>query len=156
MKLESTISHTLPKHLILYDGECGLCDHIVQFLLEIDKKELLHYSPLQGDIAKEIIRLHPRLHELDSILYVKTSIEIHMNSKHKSHNPNINIYWHSAAVIEICKIFPFPYSMMRFLFLCPKIIRDWAYLFIARHRLRFFGTVDACKLPTPSERARFL
>ena len=148
MNQESTNIDALPKHLILYDGECGLCDHVVQFLLDKDKKQVLHYSPLQGNIATEIIRENTELQKLDSILYVRTT------TKHDK--KNLEIFWHSSAVIEICKILPFPYSLMRFLFLCPKFIRDWGYRFIARHRLRFFGTVDACRLPTPSERSRFL
>ena len=148
MNQESTNIDALPKHLILYDGECGLCDHVVQFLLDKDKKQVLHYSPLQGNIAAEIIKENAELQKLDSILYVRTTTE--------QDKKNLDIFWHSSAVIEICKILPFPYSLMRFLFLCPKFIRDWGYRFIARHRLRFFGTVDTCRLPTPSERSRFL
>ena len=132
MNQESTNTHTLPNHLILYDGECGLCDHVVQFLLDVDKKAVLHYSPLQGDIAAEIIKTHPELQKLDSILYVRTN-----SNDDKSHKKEQEIFWHSSAVIEICRILPFPYSVLRFLFLIPKSIRDWGYRFVARHRLRF-------------------
>ena len=33
---------------------------------------------------------------------------------------------------------------------------DALYTFVATHRYRWFGRRDACRVPTPSERGRFL
>jgi len=38
----------------------------------------------------------------------------------------------------------------------PRLLRDALYDFVARHRFRWFGRLDACRIPTPAERARFL
>ncbi len=152
----------LPEHLLLYDGECGLCDHAVQFLLNHDTHKSLHYSPLQGEIAKQILSKNPHLQKLDSIIYVrlyhkKTSFSSTKNLQDKSHTlPKIQIFWHSSAVIEISKELPFPWNLIVVFRIIPTFLLDKAYLFIARHRLRFFGKVEQCRLPTASERSRFL
>ena len=163
MEQETTIkTKALPKHIVLYDGECGLCDHAVQFLLDKDSKQFLHFSPLQGELAQEIIDRHPELQVLDSILYVRSTGSKNMSqdlTKEEHNSPsqqNLEIFWHSSAVVEICKILPSPWNLIRFLRLFPAFLRDWGYRFVARHRIRFFGKVGQCRLPTPSERARFL
>ena len=153
---------TLPEHLLLYDGECGLCDHAVQFLLDHDTRRVLHYSPLQGELAKKILSENPRLQKLDSILYVRSyKIEKVLSSKDKpsSENqtsPKIQIFWHSSAVIEIAKELPFPWNLIVSFRIIPTFLLDKVYLFIARHRLQFFGKAEQCRLPTASERSRFL
>jgi predicted DCC family thiol-disulfide oxidoreductase YuxK len=38
----------------------------------------------------------------------------------------------------------------------PKPIRDFCYKLFAKHRYRLFGRQDACMMPTPEIRARFL
>ncbi len=133
-----------PEHLILFDGECGLCDKTVQFLLDKDKKGILHFSPLQGDIAEQILNEHADLRQLDSILYVRT------------HNMRSEIFAHSSAVSELCSVLPAPWSWMSCIRWIPKPLRDLGYRFVARNRLRFFGTVDACRLPSPEQQERFL
>lgn len=43
-------------HLVFYDGECGLCDHVVQFLLWADRKGVFVFAPLQGETAREVLK----------------------------------------------------------------------------------------------------
>ena len=38
----------------------------------------------------------------------------------------------------------------------PRFLRDAVYDFVARHRYRVFGRLDACRVPTPEQRGRFL
>jgi predicted DCC family thiol-disulfide oxidoreductase YuxK len=135
----------LPEHLVLFDGTCGLCDHTVQFLLNKDRKELLHFSPLQGAIAAELLTENPELQKLDSILYVHTASQASQQ-----------IFAHSAAAIELCRLLPPPWSLISLIRYLPRPIRDLGYKIVAQNRLRIFGTVEACRLPSESERARFL
>ena len=43
-------------HLVFYDGQCGLCDHAVQFLLKADKKNKFLFAPLQGTTALQELK----------------------------------------------------------------------------------------------------
>ena len=154
--------NTLPEHLLLYDGECGLCDHAVQFLLDHDTRRVLHYSPLQGELAKRILSKNPQLQKLDSILYVrsyrmeKTLLSKDISPPENQMSPKVQIFWHSSAVIEIAKELPFPWNLIVSFRIIPTFLLDKVYLLIARHRLHFFGKVEQCRLPTASERSRFL
>jgi len=38
----------------------------------------------------------------------------------------------------------------------PRLLRDPAYDLIARNRYRIFGRTDACMIPPPEDRSRFL
>jgi len=38
----------------------------------------------------------------------------------------------------------------------PQPIRDGVYTLIASNRYKLFGKKDACRIPTPDERERFL
>jgi predicted DCC family thiol-disulfide oxidoreductase YuxK len=49
-----------------------------------------------------------------------------------------------------------PWRAMGVFWIIPRPIRDWGYDRIARNRLRWFGQRDTCRVPSPSEKARFL
>jgi len=40
--------------------------------------------------------------------------------------------------------------------LLPRRFRDWRYDLVARYRYRVFGKYDACPLPKPRDRHKFL
>ncbi|MGH9147073.1 MAG: thiol-disulfide oxidoreductase DCC family protein, partial [Vicinamibacterales bacterium] len=39
-------------HLVLYDGVCGLCSHLLQFLLEHDRRAVFTFASLQSEVGK--------------------------------------------------------------------------------------------------------
>ena len=133
-----------PEHLVLFDGECGLCDKAVQFLLSKDTAGLLYFSPLQGELADSILSQNPQLKDLDSILYVRTQ------------SGETEIFAHSSAVSELCAVLPPPWFWMRLMRWIPTIIRDGGYRLVAKYRLWFFGTAAVCRIPSPEEQQRFL
>ena len=44
--------------IILYDGVCGLCNRLVQFLLKHDKDGRLRFASLQSDFAVKVLGRH--------------------------------------------------------------------------------------------------
>jgi len=44
--------------IILYDGVCGLCNSLVQFLLKHDEGGRLRFASLQSDFAEKVLRRH--------------------------------------------------------------------------------------------------
>ena len=67
---------TNPTHLVFYDGECGFCNHTVQWLLARDQREVLYFAPLEGEAASEILSKFSLPPELDSIIYVRNLSEL--------------------------------------------------------------------------------
>jgi predicted DCC family thiol-disulfide oxidoreductase YuxK len=63
----------------------------------------------------------------------------------------------SAAVLRVMRALRAPWSLVgRLGQVVPGPIRDWAYDRVAARRYRWFGAAEACRLPSPGERARLL
>lgn len=132
--------------LVLYDGQCGFCDASVQWLLDHDPAGALRYAPLDGPTARAIRQRHPRMPpDLDSLVYVETD-----------GRGRERVYWYSRAVLRICANLPLPWRLAAALRVVPFPLTDLLYRAFARMRYLVFGRLDACRIPAPEERARFL
>ena len=133
------------KLLVLYDGYCGMCDATVQWILANDSRDQFQMAPLQGQTASEVLERHDELpSDLDSIIVVQ-KID---NGEH--------VLWESSAFFHISAQLDAPWSLLRLGRWCPKVIADWVYRLIARHRLKVFGKLESCSIPDASEINRFL
>ena len=131
----------MPKHLVLYDGECGLCQFSVQWLLDRDRNDCLYFAPLQGETAQSFVQSGHIPAELDSIIYIRDEQEF---------------FWFSSAILQILRVLPAPWSWGAVGRFVPKFIRDFVYKQIAANRIALFGPADMCRLPSPEEASRFL
>ena len=130
---------------MLYDGECGLCDRGVRFLLPRDRARVLTFAPLQGESAKE---LRARLRvpdEFDSMLFVRDA----GTSEEK-------LYVRSTATLGILDVIGGPWRWLSWLRVVPAPLRDALYAFVAKRRIVWFGRLESCQIPDESERDRFL
>ena len=132
------------RHIVFYDGECGLCQHSVQWLLDHDRDQKLLYAPLQGETAAELLGSVQLPDGLDSIIYFSESEGFR------------SIEWYSTGVLQLLRLLPLPWSLGRWCLWIPKFIRDGVYRFIAKNRIKWFGNADACRLPSEDETLRFL
>ena len=62
----------------------------------------------------------------------------------------------STAALRIARHLQAPWHWLRIFAIVPRPLRDLAYGLVARNRYRWFGKTDACRIPTPELRARFL
>jgi predicted DCC family thiol-disulfide oxidoreductase YuxK len=126
--------------LIFYDGVCGFCNHSVNWILQRDTQGRFLLAPLQGTTAEQL--LAPELRQ-------------HLSSVVLRHNGRI--WTHSAAVCRILLLLGgFWWFCGILLWLIPQPIRDFGYRCVASIRYKLFGKLDACRRPSPAERARFL
>lgn len=130
--------------VLLYDGLCGFCDSTVQFVLARDPGGSMKFSPLQGEFAAGIISQRPELQSVDSLILVDVRAG------------GVQVRVRSAAVLGVAGYLGWPWKLASVLQLVPRPVRDWGYDLFARNRHRWFGRYDACPLPTPEQRARFL
>src|SRR5262245_31737623 len=47
---------TTPAHLILYDGVCGLCNRLLQFLLLHDHRSVFRFAALQSAVGQAFVK----------------------------------------------------------------------------------------------------
>lgn len=137
---------TPARQLVLYDGVCGLCDRSVQFLLRVDRRRVLTFAALQGEAAAALRERTPALAGVDSVIYIRDH-----------GTPRERPFLRSRAAVEVLRAVGGGWRLLgSFLRLVPPPLRDAAYDYVARHRYGWFGRFDACKLPTPEERSRFI
>lgn len=139
MNTPSTSEHS---NIVFYDGVCGLCDRTVRFILKRDTGQRLKFAPLQGETAKRRADLPS---DLKSIVFVKD----HGTSQEK-------IYFRSEAALQILSQLRGFWRVVSWLRIIPRPLRDAIYNAIAARRYRWFGKFDACRVPSPEIRARFL
>lgn len=132
--------------MIFYDGVCGLCDRLVQFVLRRDRHDRFRFAALQSDYARDALTRHGRRPDALDTIYVLVG----QGSTSERLLPK------SRAALEIASGLPFPWRLASVLRVLPTRLLDAAYDLVARHRYRFFGKADACLLPTPEQRAKFI
>ena len=133
--------------IILYDGVCGLCNQLVQFLLKHDHSGRLYFASLQSDFAAKVLNRHgfdPK--DLDT-LHVIENFE----------QPDERMLQRSDAILragrELGGVWSGLSSVARVI---PRPLRNVVYGLVARNRYRMFGKYDTCMLPDPKQRSRFL
>lgn len=127
------------KPIIFFDGVCGLCNGFVDFVMKIDQQEKIYFSPLQSKTAEELL-------DAKYIINMNTIVFIH----------NEIIATKSDAVIAALKTVGGVWGLVCVFKIFPKSFRDLCYDVVSRNRYRLFGKRETCRLPTKSERERFL
>jgi predicted DCC family thiol-disulfide oxidoreductase YuxK len=126
--------------IVFFDGVCGLCNRAVDFLLTHDRHARLRFAPLQGETAR--VRLpETDLQSLSSLVIVDGDLILRKSDGFLYALSSLGGRWRALAFV---------------LRLIPRFLRDFVYDTVAANRYAWFGKRDACRLPTPSERSRFL
>ena len=137
----------MPHPILLYDGVCGLCNRLVQFILRRDRKAIFRFASLQSPFAARIVARHgARPTDLDTV-YVVLNHEL----------PDESLLSRSAAAIFVLQRLGRFWRSVAFLVrLLPESLRDAAYNAVARRRYRIFGRSETCTLPCGLDHSRFL
>lgn len=132
-------------HLILYDGQCGLCDRMVRFLLTADSNSQFRFASLDGETAARVLkRWFPGGGVPDTVILVANHDE-----------PDEQIFTGSDVIIQAGEILDGMYRALMLVKLIPRPIRDGLYRMVARVRRSLFGRVSYCPF-VPSRSGRFL
>lgn len=133
------------QHLVFYDGQCGLCDQIVQVIIRDDRRELFDFAPLQGSTAKEKLSdIPPQMKTADSLVLIEN---------YRERNPSYFIFGKGA--LRICWLLGGRWALPGLISFLPAWLYNWGYRLVAKNRHRIFQN-DRCVLPTPQTRHRFL
>ena len=136
----------MSKPILLYDGVCGLCDRLTQFLLKRDKHDRLLFASLQSDFAVAILNRHGKdTHDLDTV-YVVKDYEM----------PTEVLLARSDAILYVLKQLGGVWSFSSAAKALPRWLRDRVYNLVARNRYKVFGRYETCMLPEPKHRRKFL
>lgn len=133
--------------IILYDGVCGLCNRLNQFVLARDRHDRFRFAALQSEFAKRLLRRHQINPETLDTVYLVLDYE----------QPGERLLPRSEAVVHVLRELGGGWAIAGagFGFL-PLGLRNILYNLVARHRYRIFGKYDTCRIPDADTRAKFL
>ena len=127
--------------ILLFDGHCSLCNAAVDFVLKRDAKKKLLLASIQGSAGQKILKkyqLPPSY--LDTLVLVEQG----------------KVYLGSTAALRVARLLGGGWPLFYLLIIVPKGIRDRIYQWIGTHRYQWFGQKSSCRMPTASEKSRFL
>lgn len=130
------------KKIILFDGVCNLCDAMLQFVIQHDKKDVFRFVALQSNLGQDIIKyIGIQNKNIDSvILYV----------------PGVAYYYKSNAALEISKELGGFFHLGTVFKIIPTTLRNILYDYIAKNRYSWYGKKSSCLIPTVELKAKFL
>lgn len=132
--------------VLLFDGVCNLCNGVVRFIVRHDAQGQFRFAALQSPAGQALLAAHglasasAAAPDPDSVVLVE----------------NGRVYQRSAAVLRVARRLGWPWRVLAAGAVLPTRWRDALYRYVAQHRYRWFGRQEACMLPTPALKARFL
>jgi predicted DCC family thiol-disulfide oxidoreductase YuxK len=133
-------------HVVLYDGVCGLCSRLVQFLLRHDRHRVFSFASLQSGVGKFLVeRSGGNPCELASF-YVVANYQTAAS----------RAFTRGDAALFVADALGWPWRAAQIVRLVPRAIRDRAYNVVARSRYRVFGRYERCLVQRPEFRNRFI
>jgi predicted DCC family thiol-disulfide oxidoreductase YuxK len=126
---------------MLFDGHCHMCSNTVQTVLAMDREGDIRFAPVQSELGRALL-LARGMNPDDPASFVFFDGGLALTR--------------SAAILAMAKRFPWPWRAAGIFGLLPRPARGALYDLVARNRYRLFGRRDACFVPTPDQRARFL
>ena len=128
--------------ILFFDGVCNLCNGAVQWFITRDKNDKLRFASLQSDLAQEL--LPPAgidTSSLSSLVLLEDGKAYSKSTGALRATEHLGGIWRPLATT---------------LLLCPSFLRNGVYDLIAKYRYQWFGKEEACMLPRPEWKHRFV
>ena len=121
----------MEKNIIVFDGECNLCNGVVGWLLKFAPDYVFEFVAFQSPKGQSLLIKHG---------YPTTSLTtVILFDEHGPHT-------HSDGFLRIISKIPKWRVAAALLAYIPRIIRDTIYKLASRNRLRWFGKSTTCSV----------
>ena len=132
--------------IILFDGECNLCNRWVRFIIKKERKVFFQFAALQSEVGQNLLKKFNLYRKSFNTFYL---IE------------NNQCFSQSTAFLKVIDKLKWPWPVLYLCILIPKFIRDFIYDGVAKYRIQWFGKVvekNYCQIETgnPELKTRFL
>ena len=133
--------------IILYDGICGLCNRLNQFVLRRDRNDRFRFAALQSEFAGKVLERHGVNPQVLDTMYLLLNYS----------QPDERLAARSDAAVQILtELGGIWRAIASIVQLLPRWFRDKAYNLIARNRYQVFGKFQTCQIPDERYRSKFL
>lgn len=133
--------------VLLYDGECGLCNRIVRLLLSTDRARRLRFTTLQGEQGQAYLRAHGLpTQDFDSLVFAPDWDD-------PARRPQVR----TEGALAAAAVVGGSWRLVTWLQILPAWLRDPFYKLVARSRYALFGAYRGKPLAeSPEWVSRFL
>lgn len=128
----------LSRKIVFYDGDCGLCNRSVAYVLRNEKHNEIHFASIQSKFTIDFFSLRDwDAPDLSTFYFFNNEV----------------LYERSTAALQLSKELKYPHRLLSMFFIVPRFFRDAAYDFIAKRRRRI--SKGFCVMPKPGDKERF-
>jgi predicted DCC family thiol-disulfide oxidoreductase YuxK len=128
------------KYIVFFDGDCGVCNFWVQWILERDKKDQFMFASLQSDFGQKFLSERGLNTEVFNTMYLWRTGQYYLEK--------------SKAVLKIANLLGGIYKLSVLGKIVPSFLSDKLYDTISKNRMKLAN--QKCYLPTPHQRAKFI
>ncbi|WP_299367626.1 thiol-disulfide oxidoreductase DCC family protein [Winogradskyella sp.] len=119
------------KDIIIFDGECNLCNGVVGWLLKFAPEDLFQFVAFQSSYGQELLNLYGFPTErLDTVILIDEN----------------GIKTHSDGFLKIISKIPKWKRVAALLAFIPRMIRDFIYKTASKNRVKWFGQSNSCTI----------
>lgn len=128
------------KHIVFFDGECGVCNFWVQWILERDRKDQFMFASLQSDFGQKFLSERGLETKQFNTLYLWKPHQYYLIK--------------SKAVLKIANLLGGIYNLSVIGKLMPTFISDKIYNKISENRMKL--SAQKCFLPDQHQKKKFI
>lgn len=144
----AAVRSSYPDPVLLYDGECGLCNRVVRLLLRFDRGGRLRYAPLQSPPAQQFLAARGLpTRDFESLVFVA-------DWTHPDASAFLLRTAGAIASLRVCG--GFGRGLAAAIAIVPAPARDAVYRFVGHTRYRWFGPWRPRPLARPEWATRFV
>ena len=120
------------RSLIIFDGQCNLCNGVVGWMLRRDGGDRYKFIPFRSADGQAMLKERGfPLDRLDSVIVIDRSL----------------VYTKSDGFLKMMEELQGWNLLARSVKVIPRSLRDAVYVFASRNRVRLFGQASACVIP---------
>lgn len=128
------------KHIVFFDGECGVCNFWVQWILERDKNDQFMFASLQSDFGQSFLSERGLETKVFNTMYLWKPKQYYLIK--------------SKAVLQIASLLGGIYKLSGIGKIFPTFLSDSIYDMVSKNRMKLAN--QKCYLPTPHQRGKFI
>jgi len=117
--------------IIIFDGECNLCNGVVGWLLKFAPQDLFSFVPFQSPKGQQLLQEHGfPTQQLDTVILIDKT----------------GLHTHSDGFLRVVSKIPKWQRVAALLAFIPRLLRDFIYKTASKHRVKWFGSSSSCAI----------
>ncbi|WP_299117851.1 thiol-disulfide oxidoreductase DCC family protein [uncultured Winogradskyella sp.] len=121
----------MEKDIIIFDGECNLCNGVVGWLLKFAPEDLFQFVAFQSAYGQQLLREYGfPTEQLETVILID----------------NNGVKTHSDGFLKIISKIPKWKRVAALLGFIPRLIRDYIYKTASKNRVKWFGIANSCTI----------